>query len=49
MDETRLKTVIAEKDLGIYFESNLSFAEYIASKVKNLRGRPDSEIVHLSR
>ena len=30
VDETRLKTVIGEKDLGIYFESNLSFAEHIA-------------------
>ena len=34
MDETKLKNVIGEKDLGIYFESNLSFAEHIASKVK---------------
>ena len=34
MDETKLKNIIGEKDLGIYFESNLSFAEHIASKVK---------------
>ena len=34
MDETRLKTVIGEKDLGIYFESNLSFAKHIACEVK---------------
>ena len=34
MDERRLKTVNGEQDLGIYFESNLSFAEHIASKVK---------------
>ena len=34
MDERRLKTVQTEKDLGIYFQSNLSFDEYIASKVK---------------
>ena len=36
MDETRLKTIIGEEDLGIYFESNLSFAEHIASKVKKV-------------
>ena len=34
MDETKLKNVIGEKDLGIYFQSNLSFAEHIASKAK---------------
>ena len=34
MDETRLKTVIGETDLVIYFESNVFYAEHIASKVK---------------
>ena len=34
MDETRLKIVKSEKDLGILFKDDLSFDEHIAAKVK---------------
>ena len=34
MDETRLKIVKSEKDLGILFNDDLSFDEHIAAKVK---------------
>ena len=34
MDETRLKIVKSEKDLGIRFKDDLSFDEHIAAKVK---------------
>ena len=34
MDETRLKIVTSEKDLGIVLKDDLSFDEHIAAKVK---------------
>ena len=34
MDETRLKIVTSEKDLGILFKDDLSFDEHIAARVK---------------
>ena len=34
MDETRLKIVTSEKDLGILFKDDLSFDEHIAAKVR---------------
>ena len=34
MDETKLKTVEVEKDLGIYIDKNLGFDEHINLKVK---------------
>ena len=38
MDETRLKTVEVEKDLGIYIDKNLGFDEHINLKVKKSNG-----------
>ena len=34
IDQTRLKIVKAEKDLGIVFDDELSFMEHINCKVK---------------
>ena len=34
MDETKLRVVNAENDLGIIFDNELSFEEHINSKVK---------------
>ena len=52
MAERRLKTVQTEKDLGIYFQSNLSFDEHIASKVKtatSLAGLIRRSFTHLDK
>ena len=51
MDDRRLKTVQTE-DLGIYFQSNLSFDEHIASKVKtatSLAGLIRRSFTHLDK
>ena len=44
MDETMLKIVTSEKDLGILFKDDLSFDEHIAAKVKK-----DTSLVGLIR
>ena len=52
MNETRLKIVDIEKDLGIIFDSNLSFDNHIAQKVKkanSLAGLVHRSFVNLDK
>ena len=52
MDETKLKTVYREEDLGIIFDNKLSFEEHINSKVKkanSLAGMLRRSFVHLDK